>query len=173
MPHLRRKEREAHLAKVSELYCKGMLQMDIAHQLGVVPSQIMYDMKILMARWKESQIQNIDERKIAELTRIDQLELTYWDGWARSLKDKRVTMLAKDKGQWPQTHTSIKKERRDGSATFLQGVQWCIEQRCKILGLYAPSKIDVEWKIRKIAEENGMDPDEAVAEAQRILSASH
>lgn len=43
------------------------------------------------------------------------------------------------------------------------------EREAKLLGLDAPTKIDIEHRIRQIATEAGLDPDEAVQEAQRII----
>lgn len=43
------------------------------------------------------------------------------------------------------------------------------ERRAKYLGLDAPARIDVETRIRVMAEQMGLDPDAAVKEAQRIL----
>lgn len=43
------------------------------------------------------------------------------------------------------------------------------EREAKLLGLDAPAKIDIEHRIRQIAEEAGLDPEEAVQEAQRII----
>jgi hypothetical protein len=45
-----------------------------------------------------------------------------------------------------------------GSAAYLQGVQWCIQQRCKILGLDAPKTVNVNW--RQAASDAGANPDE-------------
>lgn len=44
------------------------------------------------------------------------------------------------------------------------------ESRRHLLGLDAPAKIDITQRIREIAEEAGIDPDEAVKEAQRIVA---
>jgi hypothetical protein len=45
-------------------------------------------------------------------------------------------------------------------------------QERELLGLDAPTKIDIEHTIRQIALAEGLDPDEAVREAQRIINAS-
>lgn len=42
------------------------------------------------------------------------------------------------------------------------------ERRCKLLGIDAPTKIDISDLMRRLAEEEGIDPAEAVAEAERI-----
>jgi hypothetical protein len=44
-----------------------------------------------------------------------------------------------------------------GNHKFLQGVQWCIEQRVRIFGLHAPKQIDVNWRAE--AQAQGIDAD--------------
>ena len=48
-----------------------------------------------------------------------------------------------------------------------------VEDEREMLGLDAPTKIDIEHTIRQMAEAEGLDPDEAVKEAERITHASH
>lgn len=51
-------------------------------------------------------------------------------------------------------------------STVLRG----IKQECELLGLDAPTKYDFEARVRVMAEAQGLDADEAVREAQRILA---
>lgn len=46
-----------------------------------------------------------------------------------------------------------------------------LAQEAKLLGLDAPAKIDVTHQIIKLAEELGLDPEEAIVEAERIIKA--
>lgn len=62
-----------------------------------------------------------------------------------------------------------RKAWQDGD---LKWVLQSLKQECDLLGLNAPTKIDIEQRIRQMAEENGFDPDEAVKEAQRVINAS-
>ena len=62
-----------------------------------------------------------------------------------------------------------RKAWQDGD---LKWVLQSLKQECDLLGLNAPTKIDIEQRIRQMAVENGFDPDEAVKEAQRVINAS-
>jgi hypothetical protein len=42
-------------------------------------------------------------------------------------------------------------------------------RRAKLLGLDAPEKVDIEWRIRLMARSLGLDEDAAVAEAEREI----
>jgi hypothetical protein len=46
-----------------------------------------------------------------------------------------------------------------------------LERQSKLLGLDAPARIDITARIRQMAIEEGLDPDEAVEEARRIVKA--
>ena len=41
---------------------------------------------------------------------------------------------------------TIVKDRLVGDPRFLAGVQWCIDKRCKIMGLDAPQLVEVTWQ---------------------------
>ena len=55
-----------------------------------------------------------------------------------------------------------RRKNRDGNVKFLTGVQWCIEQRMKILGVGTTKKVSISW--RKQAEDAGVDPDKILDE---------
>lgn len=153
-------QREADLVIISELYLKGKSTRAIAGHLGLSQSQIMYDIKDILARWEEKAIRNIDALKNQELARINMLEREYWEGWERSQADKVVTSKATkrkaaelgdgrdDDGEPTEIVDPGSIEVTDteqitgnvGNPAFLAGVQWCISERCKLLGIYAPTK---------------------------------
>lgn len=58
-----------------------------------------------------------------------------------------------------------------GKYGAIERLMQVLERRAKLLGLDAPVKVDIEHRIRAIAAEAGLDPEEAVREAQRIVSA--
>ena len=61
---------------------------------------------------------------------------------------------------------------RPSAPTRAAGTSCVSRRRARYLGFDAPARIDVEHRIRILAAEMGLDPDEAVAEAQRILKES-
>lgn len=127
--------------------------MVIAKEIGVDQSQVSHDLKEIQRRWRESSLVSINEVKQRELARIDQLEVTYWDAWQRSVGE--VIKTTTSKSDKDGNRASIVKEHKVGEATYLAGVQWCIEQRCKIFGIYEATKIQLDW--RKAAQEQGID----------------
>lgn len=154
--------------EIAQMYLRGKTQHEIAQALvspdrGYILSQqmISYDLRAVQAQWQKSALVNIDEIKGRELARVDTLELEYWEAWERSKLNAEIRITrargkrAKDDKTIPEEVERTERiEGRTGNPAFLNGVQWCIEQRCKIFGLYAPEKF--EWKAE--AEARGIDP---------------
>lgn len=139
-------QRERQLAEIAKRYLRGVTQHEIADALGIAQSQVAYDLKILSKRWKESGLRDFNEAKSHELAKIDALEREYWNAWeaSKGTKQKRRT-----RGDASGTLQNVAIESYDdaGDPRYLNGVQWCIEQRCKIL------KIGTDIKLRTWRDE--------------------
>ena len=140
-------ERELDLKRIADYYLQGKTQTEIGGILGLDQSQICNDLKVIKQRWQEKTTLDLDEKKRKELDRIDLLETTYWAAWERSLKERvktrtRKGMAPATKGQLKETNeASVERENLIGNPAFLSGVMTCIERRCKLLGLDAPTKL--------------------------------
>jgi hypothetical protein len=92
-------------------------------------------------------------KSAVELAKIDHLEREYWAAWRDSKEPGEITSARPGR-------VTVKRVSRDGNPTFLDGVAWCIEQRCKIFGLYTPSKYTsaeldqmIEQELERMREE--------------------
>ena len=146
-------QREADYERITSLYLRGWRQADIAAELGLTQQQVSYDLRTIQKRWRESTTMNLDEAKQKELSRIDELEREFWSAWesskAERTKARQESDGTKDKeGKVVVKKSSMEKEQRDGNPAFLQGVLSCIDRRCKLLGLDAPEKSEVDLKSR-------------------------
>jgi hypothetical protein len=56
-----------------------------------------------------------------------------------------------------------------GDTRVIDVVLKIMARRSSLLGLDAPAKIDVEPKVRRLAAELGVDPDEAITESRRVI----
>lgn len=152
-------QREAFKSHTSELYLKGWsyrkiiedIEEKFGHTLSI--STIHRYVSGLVDEWREHRISKLDDLKTVELQRINKLEETYWDAWQRSL-DGAVRTVEKQKavpgksvnerGQVQDTMNVAHAEKMRsteeayGDPRFLNGIQWCISMRCKILGVEAP-----------------------------------
>jgi len=126
------------------MYLSGTVQAEIADQLKVNQSTISRDIKALQAAWLESALIDIDEAKARELAKVDKLEREYWTAWERSCEDAETVRQKGKPGAGGIATESIEKTSKGqaGDPRFLAGVQWCIERRCKIIGIDAPAKTE-------------------------------
>ena len=149
-----RRRSSAELARdrrrIADLYLAGQIQADIAEEIGVDQSTVSRDLKALQVEWLASSLIDFDEAKAKELAKIDRLEREYWDAWEESKRDKETSITEKIASEKPRDKAQIRREGQVGNPSFLAGVQWCIERRCKILGLDAPKGLDLTSKGEKI-----------------------
>ncbi len=166
---------EMDYVEEARLYLGGYTITEIATYIGTHRSYslsyntVYDDLKIVRQRWIEQQIVDMSERQAQELSRIDKVEKEYWEAWENSKKAKEIIEQNKANDQWLSgkgtkgkagyTRDTIKRkhETRDPNVEYLKGIERCIEQRCRILGLYAPQTVNVNW--RQQAKEAGINPD--------------
>lgn len=118
-------ERERDRRLVAELYLTGHNQYDIRDILNeredvaytICQQQISHDLAVIRKRWADSGVRDFDAARAQELARIDRLEIEYWDAWRDVVPTDRT------------------------APSYLAGVMSCIDRRCKLLGLDAPTKI--------------------------------
>jgi transcriptional regulator with XRE-family HTH domain len=132
------------------MYLRGMYQADIAKKLGVNQSAISRDLSALRKQWMEQSVGMIDQKKALELAKLDRLEITYWEAWENSKRNSEIEVTEQigsrdKKGKTEQIIPErVKKTKRvegqSGNPAFLSGVLNCINKRCEILGLNAPSR---------------------------------
>jgi hypothetical protein len=139
-PKLNEAQQAHALATISARYLRGDRQVDIGADLGISQPQVSYYLRKLMSEWRARAGLAMDEAQAVELARINQLEQTYWAEWERSRAPQRRTIRVKEQRDTPQGPVSVDRTLRSsaqrlGARTFLQGVEWCIAQRCKLLGL--------------------------------------
>ncbi|MCC6457266.1 MAG: hypothetical protein IT328_20095 [Caldilineaceae bacterium] len=130
-------QREYDLTRIAELYLTGHTQAEIANVIGLTQQIVSRDLATIQQRWEEQSTIALDAAKRRELARIDELERTYWEAWRRSLEQVTKT---KTKRNHMGDEAIVIREETSGNPAFLAGVQNCIDQRCKLLGLYAPAK---------------------------------
>jgi hypothetical protein len=139
-PKRTKRQRDYDLQEISTLYLQGWIQVAIAAHLSknraysVTRQTISRDIKTIQQRWLESSVRDFDEARAQELARIDNLELTYWSQFEAS-KDPIIKRKTKKEIDGQITEATQEVSLGTGDPRFLQGVQWCIDRRCKLLGL--------------------------------------
>lgn len=136
--------REAHLEETARRYLRGEGQAEIARTLGVTQQTVSNDLKELQRRWREAALADIGDWKAEQLARIDALEREYWEAWERSKQPVRVQTTRLVTGEaGSRSEGGMREEEVVGDPRFLSGVQWCISERIRVLGLAAPVRQDL------------------------------
>lgn len=175
----------ARLEIVSNLYKRGysyrkireevMKRLDLStYSLQTVKN----DVQTLLEEWRESRLEDTDELVTLELARIDDTCRELWEQWEKS-KENFTRQTRKQKGSPTsdaQTgQTSIRTTQTERTETDIQGlgdpsyiaeIRKQLEERRKLLGLYAPEKKEVSGGLSfaSLLVESGMI-DEAEEEA--------
>lgn len=168
-------QREVDLIETAALYVQGWRQDQIAQYISerrpykLTQTQISYDIRAIHDRWVHAQLINMDEAKARELSKIDKVEQAAWEAWEKSLQDDIVTestriednaaAVRNPKGT-TYTRGKVTKTAKGGlgNPKYLEIVLKCVGERCRVLGVYAPDKIDISW--RDEAVKAGFDPEE-------------
>ena len=175
----------ARLEIVSNLYKRGysyrkireevMKRLDLStYSLQTVKN----DVQTLLEEWRESRLEDTDELVTLELARIDDTCRELWEQWEKS-KENFTRLTRKQKGsptRDAQTgKTSIRTTQTERTETDIQGlgdpsyiaeIRKQLEERRKLLGLYAPEKKELSGGLSfaSLLVESGMI-DEAEEEA--------
>ncbi len=179
-------QREHDLMIVADLYLRKKTIKEIQaiinaqyEEEGITLSfsAIYDDIQEIHKRWINSALLDFNEAKGKELAEWDNLEKTYWEAWERSLQAKTVEERQTIYDQIAFAYDQVAdvkrtKERRRleesyGMVVFLQGVERCIDARCKILGLYSPDKLQVDWRVE--AKKAGIDEKLAGEEFEKMV----
>lgn len=168
---------ERRRADVATHYLKGIPHTEIARLLNLRQITVIQDLTAIRDRWMVSSLVDFDRARANELAKVDHLESTYWDAWERSRAETEETISEKSSLDGKtRIRAQAKKTQHVGEAAFLAGVQWCIEKRCKLLGLDAPTRhlhaggASFREAAREMALARGLDPDLVVNEAEQYLA---
>lgn len=160
-----KRQRQMKLARleiVAKLFKRGYSRRKIreevknrldlkSYSLGTVQS----DVQTLLAEWREDRIENTDDLVQLELERIDDAVRELWAQWEKSKEDytqqtRRQKGSPQRDGQTGQTSIrTYQTERTEknmvglGDVSYIVEIRRQLEERRKLLGLYAPEKKDI------------------------------
>lgn len=134
-------QREADRAEVARLYLTGSTQAAIAAQLDITQQQVSYDLGVIRKRWRASAARDFDALIDEQLAKVDRVEAEYWAAWERSQREAQASLTRRTEGEGVTTTAEMRREAQVGNPAFLAGVLACVERRCRLLGLDAPTKI--------------------------------
>ena len=168
--------KEQRREQVAALYLSARTQTEIANELKLSRSTVTQDLKAVRLQWQKNALRSMDEVKAKELASIDRLEREYWDSWQASKKQREITSSEQSTGRNARTRASIRTEARDGDPRYLEGVRWCIDKRCELLGLNAAIRqmnihvYAMPDRLRELLVARDIQPDELWKTMEDILT---
>lgn len=178
----------ADRARVAELLCQGWDVPDVVREImqrradiGLARTTVYHDVDSVRRAWLEHKEIDYDAHVAQKVAEIRQLKRTYWEEWFASKAPKETTVQAQHtseattaitNGHGPNARSlrraEVRKEQRTGNPAYLAGVQWCIEEECRLLGLHAPERVELMFRqdAEDIAREHNLSVDEILAEAE-------
>ena len=144
MPRVKKQEgRRLRMAerrtKAISLYKSGWSYRDIAAECEVSHQTIANDIQSTLAQYAKMEEKEAAEIRLVHVERIQAAVKAIW---------QKV-----GEGNLKAIHTLIR----------------LMEREAKLLGLDAPTKVDLEHRVRRMADEMGLDADAAVREAEKVL----
>ena len=127
--------------RVLELKKAGASVRAIARALDVGATTVQRDLDLALGELAAEQRAGAERLRVLELARLD----------------------AMHSALWPRV--------RAGDTDAIDRLLRIAERRSKLLGLDAPARVDITAYVRELALAEGLDPDEAVREAERIVAA--
>jgi len=141
--------------EVFELYKAGKTQTEIAKMYGVTQPLIWRDLKIVMAELNATSLELAAEYRGIHLERLQTAFGAIWP---------KVVNMPDAKGVQPYTVA----QQFEAVRTMIR----LMEREAALLGLDAPTKVDILARVQDRAEQEGVDPGVLAAEV-RIVEAEY
>ena len=134
-------------ADTARMRLEGLTQTRIAEEISrlrsysVSQQTIANDLKAVRDEWLNQSIDNYEQTRLIELSRLDEEEAIAKDAWERSTlpKKKERTRTGTNDGK-PFEEFVQESENRDGNPAFLQRLESIRQRRCAILGFNAQQR---------------------------------
>jgi transposase len=143
--------REQRRNVVLDYYLKGWSLSQISRELKVARSTISKDIAAIREEWRCSRADSFHSEQLHELARIDAIEREVWAQWESSKAEEVTTraetevLITEENGRQvrkPGAERVIRVTKiRNADPRYMDTIRWCVEMRCKLLGLLAPCKM--------------------------------
>lgn len=177
----RNQARLARLEIVSQLYLRGnsvrKIRAEVMRRLDLATystQTVHADIRLLLAEWHESRLENVNDALQLELTRIDDTICELWDQWEKSKQDyvkttrKRKGAPVRNNnnqqggdGQQPRqneirtlyTEENTAEVQGLGNPAYIAEIRQQLAERRKLLGLYSAEKREIKTIAEEISRE--------------------
>ena len=148
--HRTKTQREADAVEVERLDRRGYSQREIAARIGVAPSQVCYDLKLLRQRYREAQLAERSAAVAEKLEQYRDIRREAWEAWERSKDNKEKEITEKVSSLGAQEAVAAKTEKLKAIITtegrlpgneYLRTILETLQNERELQGLDAPKKL--------------------------------
>jgi hypothetical protein len=169
----------SRLEIVAKLYKRGYsirkIKAEVMHRLELESysvSTVQKDIQSLLAEWQKNRLNDTDAAIQLELERIDDAVWELWEQWEKSKQDYKKTSSKKkgapveDKKNGTNAIKTYQREETEtevirlGDVSYLSEMRAQLIERRKLLGLYAPEKIQGDLSFASLLMKTGIMDDE-------------
>ena len=145
-------QRLSDRSKLAGLYLHGVSTTEMAVRVGLTRRTVQAELVAIRDDWKGRTQIDFVSAIAQQLDRVDLVEKYACEGWERSLTRKTVeTKQAVRTVSGQVDRATVRAETGNGDPAFLARMSWCIEQRCRILGLEKPREVTIQGTFVDIA----------------------
>jgi len=145
-------QRLSDRSKLAGLYLHGVSTTEMAVRVGLTRRTVQAELVAIRDDWKGRTQTDFESAIAQQLDRVDLVEKYAFEGWERSLTRKTVeTKQAVRTVNGQVDRATLRAETGNGDPAFLARMSWCIEQRCRILGLEKPREVTIQGTFVDIA----------------------
>ena len=138
-------QRLSDRSKLAGLYLHGVSTTEMAVRVGLTRRTVQAELVAIRDDWKGRTQIDFESAIAQQLDRVDLVEKYAFEGWERSLTRKTVeTKQAVRTVSGQVDRATVRAETGNGDPAFLARMSWCIEQRCRILGLEKPREVTIQ-----------------------------
>ena len=134
-------------ADIARMRLEGLTQVQIVQEISrlrdysLSERTVRDDLKVVREEWLNQSIDNYEQTRLIELSRLDEEESIAKNAWTRSTqpRKKERTRTGTNDGK-PFEEFMQESENRDGNPAFLQRLESIRQRRCAILGFNAQQR---------------------------------
>lgn len=156
------------LETIEEMHLKGRSLREIAEVIGVSINSVHHHLEhTIRPKWRAASVGRLE----TELAKIALIEKIGFERFQKSTEPKtrrQIERALRKGGAKPQiVKRVLERTTRTGEACWIELAKWCVEQRAKIFGHYAPEKHQIVEGAPRFA---GRPAGEVVKEQMSLLA---
>ena len=145
-------QRLSDRSKLAGLYLHGVSTADTAVRVGLTRRTVQAELMCIKTEWRTRTQIDFESAIAQQLDRVDLVEKYAFEEWERSLTRKTVeTKQAVRTVNGQVDRATLRAETGNGNPVYLARMSWCIEHRCRILGLEKPREVTPQGTFVDIA----------------------